>query len=262
MDKETATAKLQACLDALRSLSAELADDPSFQKWRRDTEIDLEHIFGAKSRHANEFRNIGFRPRFTRMFPSPSEDARVFIRGSQAADALLRSMIDEINEYGFDSKNNTPSISTAKSKRVFIVHGHNEAYRESVARLIKKLDLEPIILHEQPNQGRTIIEKFEKHSDVGFAVIILSADDLGGKAGASGTALQPRARQNVIMELGFFLGRLNRSRVCALYQEGVEIPSDYNGVAFVALDAAGAWQTKLAGELKAAGFAVDLNKLA
>lgn len=69
-----------------------------------------------------------------------------------------------------------------------------------------------------------------------------------------------RARQNVILELGFFLGKLGRKRVCALYEEGVEIPSDYDGVIFVPLDKNGAWHLSLAKELKAAGLSIDLNK--
>jgi predicted nucleotide-binding protein len=97
--------------------------------------------------------------------------------------------------------------------------------KESVARFLEKLDLRPIILHEQPNKGRTVIEKFEAHSDVGFAVVLLTPDDVGGLA-SSPDKLSRRARQNVILELGYFIGKLGRAKVCALYKEGVEIPSD------------------------------------
>jgi len=140
---------------------------------------------------------------------------------------------------------------------VFLVHGHDEGSRENVARYLEKLGLRPKILHEQPNRGKTIIEKLEVHSSVGFAVVLLTPDDIGGK---DEKTLRPRARQNVILELGFFCGALGRSRVCALFKGDVEIPSDFEGVVYVPLDDSGAWRLALAREIKAAGISVDLNK--
>jgi predicted nucleotide-binding protein len=144
-------------------------------------------------------------------------------------------------------------------REVFVVHGHNDAVKQSVARFLEKLDLKPVILHEQPNKGRTVIEKFEAHSSVGFAVVLLTPDDVGGLA-STPDKLSPRARQNVVLELGYFIGKLGRARVCALYQEGVEIPSDIHGVLFVPYDASEGWRLKLATEIKAAGIDVDLNR--
>ncbi len=146
------------------------------------------------------------------------------------------------------------------SDKVFVVHGRDEGARESVARFLERLGLTPVILHEQPNRGRTIIEKFVDHSDVGFAVVLLTGDDVGRLADKMPDADKPRARQNVILELGFFLGRLGRERVCPLYRPGVELPSDYDGVVFVELDRNGAWKMLLARELKAAGLPVDMNR--
>ncbi|MCA9419887.1 MAG: nucleotide-binding protein [Nitrospira sp.] len=144
--------------------------------------------------------------------------------------------------------------------RIFVVHGHDEAALHQVARFLEKLDQEVIILREQPNRGRTIIEKFEDYSSVGFAVVLLTGDDQGGAASAASEELHSRARQNVILELGFFLGRLGRSRVFVLYSEGVEIPSDYSGVLYTGLDVKGGWRLQLANELRAAGFPVDMNR--
>jgi predicted nucleotide-binding protein len=152
----------------------------------------------------------------------------------------------------------SPKQSLEVSNRVFVVHGHDEEAKQSVARCIEKLDLKAIILHEQPNQGRTIIEKFEDHSDVGFAVVLLTPDDVGAKKGEEP---QPRARQNVILELGFFIGRLGRQRVCALHKGDVEIPSDITGILWTPMDSAGSWHLALAREMKAAGLEVDLNRL-
>jgi predicted nucleotide-binding protein len=145
-----------------------------------------------------------------------------------------------------------------EDKRVFIVHGHDHGSREAVARLVETLGLEPIILGDEANSGQTIIEKFERHAQVGFAIVLLTGDDVGGK---SDSTLHRRARQNVILELGYFIGRLSRKRVCALYESGVEMPSDIAGVGYVALDPAGLWKYELAKELRAAGYTVDLNRL-
>jgi predicted nucleotide-binding protein len=146
------------------------------------------------------------------------------------------------------------------SRRIFLVHGHAEAIREATARYLERLNLKPIILHEQPNKGRTIIEKFTDYSDVGFAVVLFTADDRGGLIDAPFEQQNARPRQNVLLELGFFLGKLGRNRVCALFRDGVEIPSDYSGVLFIKLDEGAAWKLQLARELKAAGIEVDMNK--
>jgi predicted nucleotide-binding protein len=149
----------------------------------------------------------------------------------------------------------------SNTKKVFIVHGHDDGLKNAVARFLSRVGLSPIILHELPNRGRTIIEKFMDHSDVGFAVVLLTADDKGGLATSSSEDFGFRARQNVVMELGFFLGRLGRERVAAIYDERVEMPSDYRGVLFLPYDKQGNWQHSLIKEIKAAGIPVDANRL-
>ena len=152
--------------------------------------------------------------------------------------------------------------NSKKRKELFIVHGHDEAAKEAVSRFVEKLGLKALVLHEQPNRGRTIIEKFEDYSNVEIAIVIITADDVGAErdSAAKISELKPRARQDVIFELGFFSGKLGRSRVCVLYKEGVELPSDYHGVVYVPLDSSGAWRLKLAGEIRSAGIDVDMNK--
>ena len=148
---------------------------------------------------------------------------------------------------------------SAASGKVFVVHGYDGEARESVARFLLELDLKPIILHEQPNQGRTIIEKVEDHGDVGFAVVLLTADDVGGPKDGQ---MQPRPRQNVLLELGYFIGRLGRARVCALKRGEMEFPTDFAGVVWEPFDgAAGSWKQRLGRELQAAGFEIDWNKV-
>lgn len=151
-----------------------------------------------------------------------------------------------------------------EGRDVFVVHGHDEAAKESVARFIEKVGLKPVILHEQPNEGRTVIEKFEIYSKgVVFAVVLLTPDDLACEASAKPevSQLKARARQNVIMELGYFVGRLGRTRVCALHKGNVELPSDYQGVLYVPMDSGGAWRTKLAQEFNQSKISFDLKGL-
>lgn len=143
--------------------------------------------------------------------------------------------------------------------KVFIVHGHDEASREMVARFLTSIGLEPVILHEQANRGMTIPEKLVAYGDVAFAVVLLTPDDVGRAKDEPNE--KPRARQNVILELGYFIGRLSRERVCALLKGEVEVPSDYLNVAFTRFDDGGGWRQELARELQAAGYEIDWNEV-
>ena len=182
------------------------------------------------------------------------------------ATALLKSMLDEIDEYWEDDNSPQPASATEESpeqglsNRVFVVHGRDDGAKNTVARYLESLDLEAVILHEQPNEGRTIVEKFEDFTDVGFAVVICTPDDIGALA-SDQENLRPRPRQNVVLELGFFLGRMGRERVCALLEGDLEMPSDYDGVLFIPVDAAEGWKLTLARELRAAGMDIDMNRI-
>jgi predicted nucleotide-binding protein len=159
--------------------------------------------------------------------------------------------------------NQTHKANTIKNNKVFIVHGHENEMKLAVARSIEKLGFEAVILHEQPNEGRTIIEKFESSSEVGFAVVLLSPDDFGYSKDDKPENANLRSRQNVILELGYFLGKLGRNHVVALFmpQMNFEMPSDFSGVLYIPFDDAGRWQFDLVKELKACGYEVDANKL-
>lgn len=155
-----------------------------------------------------------------------------------------------------------PVPTVIMTKKVFIVHGHDDEMKLAVARLLERLDFEPIILSEQTDQGRTIIEKFEEESNVGFAVVLMSdEDDIGAEAGSSD--YKPRARQNVILELGYFIGKLGRkNHVCVLKKGNVEVPSDILGIVYKSYSSNDdGWKFALAKELKASGYSVDLNKI-
>ena len=131
---------------------------------------------------------------------------------------------------------------------------------QAVARFLEQIELETIVLREQPDQGRVTIEKFEHYAgQVGFAVVLLTPDDIAGPS--SGPASVMRARQNVIFELGYFAGKLGRGRPCLLRKGNVEIPSDLYGVIYKDFDPAGGWKLELVKELKAANLQFDANKM-
>jgi len=170
---------------------------------------------------------------------------------------LLIPFVRDYKGYVINSGNVTPKLVRPRSNRIFIVHGHDGEARETVARFLEGIGYIPVILHEQPNKGRTIIEKVEANSDVGFAIVLLTPDDEGC---AKGGTPEPRARQNVLLELGYFLGSLGRDRVCALKKGDLDIPSDFAGVVWQSMES-GNWKQALGRELDAAGYDIDWNKV-
>lgn len=138
--------------------------------------------------------------------------------------------------------------------RVFVVHGQNETTRTAVVSFLESLGLVGIILHEQPNMGRHLLTKFIQEADlVTFAVVLMTDDDVGSMKGGE---LAPRARQNVILELGYFLAHLGQARVCALITPGLETPSDFDGIVYIRIDDEQRWQQELKRELLAAKIPV------
>lgn len=183
-------------------------------------------------------------------YKSVIRDKIAYIKGFIQRMSLIPCKLETTNEV-------LPLRSIKKdANKVFIVHGHAEAVNQEVARTIEKLGLEAIILREQPNSGKTIIEKFEEYAkDVYFAVILLTADD---KIEGEDTF---RARQNVIFEMGYFMGALGRPNVMCMLQENVEKPGDIDGVVYTMIDKTGVWKYSLVKELKACGYDVDANKV-
>lgn len=149
-----------------------------------------------------------------------------------------------------------------ESGPVFVVHGSDLTRAEQVARMVERsTSRDAVILHEEPNQGRTILEKFEHHAAAAsFAIVLLTADDEGRRVGTD-EELRPRGRQNVVLELGFFFGRLGRGRVVVLVDPSVERPSDIDGLVYVALDDRGAWKQQLARELQTADIPVNVGRI-
>lgn len=163
------------------------------------------------------------------------------------------------NNLAVQTKNKKKKIITEKSK-IFIVHGHDDAAKLEVARFIEKLGFEPIILHEQANNGMTIIEKIEKYSNVGFGIVLYTPCDVGYEKGKENEKMS-RARQNVVFEHGYLISKLSRDNVCALVKGSVEIPNDISGIVYIPLDSNEGWKIFLAKEIKSSGYKIDLNSV-
>ncbi len=264
-----AQSKIQAALtkgEELKNSQIRSGDDlrkarETFYTWNEFNGTLLKRIFSTIEIY-NEYD-----PQFGVTFLGETSLAQEISNLYQDIERKIRklsSIYERLELFELDESVKMANIDTKtekrmNSKKVFIVHGRDEAVRETVARYIDKFDLEPIILHEQANDGRTIVEKFEANSDVGFAIVLLTPDD-EGKLKHGDEILKDRARQNVILELGYFLGKLGRSRVCALHKGSIDLPSDFLGVIYVPFDDASGWKLKLAKELKSAGYDVDMNK--
>ncbi|MDE2844691.1 MAG: nucleotide-binding protein [Chloroflexota bacterium] len=267
LPKSEAMERLNGLLQHIPDLKSYSLGSPEFTKWQRDAQVTISKIFGESPDHRKKFDDVQY---YSSVSSSSGVERRrrthpAYERGLDKAEAIIESMIEEIKTWWADDPDDdVPSQSPMQmelsiAKDIFLVHGHDHGTKETVARFLQGLDLKPIILHEQPNQGRTIIEKFEDYARTSYAIALLTPDDVGG---LDADQLKPRARQNVILEMGFFWGSLGRGRVAALLKDDLVVPSDYDGVVYIELDDNDGWQMKLARELKAAGFDIDLNKLA
>ena len=188
------------------------------------------------------------------------EDISEFQSDSRARLRRLESISARVPLLAPDALEPAPSArAQTPPRRVFIVHGRDRGPREAIRNFLRVLDIEPVVLEEQPNQGRTLIEKFEANIDVSFAVVILTPDDIGAPKEGLDNA-RPRARQNVILELGYFIGLLGRRNVAPIKAGDLDVPSDVDGIAYIDFDRGGAWKLQLGKELKAAGIDVDLNR--
>lgn len=272
--------RLQKRIDELEALDPQIitgGDDPKLLAIETAVSQTLSDVFGHESADRRLYSDAsdldpGARSRGYGSFssrlngdgsyqsgtPSYKRDVlKSVTSGKERALGLLRQAISGLKER-IEDTDGAQSRSVVSGRKVFVVHGHDEGAREAAARFVAQLGFEPVILHEQPNKGRTIITKFrEETADIGFAVVLMTPDDQGGKQSAE---MRPRARQNVVFELGFFIGVLGPERVAALVKGDVERPSDFDGVVYISLDQVD-WKIALARELKAAGFDVDFNKV-
>ncbi len=272
---ERGMARLDERIANLRAFDVRTAakgNPPSLEGLQSDIADTLERIFGRDTSAYRRFQGaahlivpaqgggfFGLRPIHEYYPDELAKNIGRSIALLEAAQRVLREDLADAQHAMASLPAPTGPETSALSRRVFVVHGHDGEAREMVARFLRAMDFEPIILHEQPNQGGTVIEKFEANSEVGFAVVLLTPDDLGRSLKED--ELKPRARQNVLLELGYFIGHLGRDKVCALKRGDVELPSDYVGVVWEKMDDGGGWKLALARELKAAGHVIDGNKV-
>lgn len=171
---------------------------------------------------------------------------------------VLDSIEDRLDVYQYTPMTPSPSQPAADAP-IFLVHGHDLARRETVRHFLSTVtDRDIIVLANQPNRGQDLLGKLLSHAQqAAFAVVLLTPDDEGKPRESENN--RARARQNVVFELGLFIGILGRDRVAALNHPSVEIPTDFSGVAYISIEGEG-WQIELARELKAAGIDVSLDK--
>ncbi len=223
--------------------------------------MTVRKIFGSNSINFKEFKEIKYGLRFLTS-NTPKQRFYEYWEKTDKKNMIskLSAYIDEL-ELDIDDDIVKPTEIEQLSDQIFIVHGRDEEIKEAVKNVLIKLDLEPIILHEQANKGRTILEKFEDYSNVSYTIILLTPDDKGCLKNES--SLKERARQNVVFEFGFFVGKLRRDHVFILYKESesFEKPSDIDGLIYCNYDENGAWKMKLVKEMNAIGYQIDANKL-
>jgi predicted nucleotide-binding protein len=179
--KAQAKDRIQRARDSIPGLQLMQRFSPEFTRWRLNTQMAIGHTFGESSRHFATFTSIKYSPSIVVADISEEQLQGYYAGVLEATADLLQSMIDEIEEYWpHDAQASTEAYTPMpNSNRVFVVHGRDEAATQTVARYIEGLGLEPVILQERPNEGRTIIEKFEEYAEtVGFAIILGTPDDV------------------------------------------------------------------------------------
>lgn len=265
MNKEEYT-KLRGilnCTDELIKANV-TCESPEFKAWRFKTKRFLTTCYGTYSEEKEIFLKTNFG-----MLNSgePSEKIaeckkglmecremfKVYLEEFKPEDLteIIKS-VEEINKSALE----IPETKEPDLKKVFVVHGHDNALKQEMARIIEKQGLEAIILSEQVNEGKTIIEKIEENSDVGAAICLFTGDDFGRAKSVDNENL--RARQNVVFESGYFMGKLGRKNVIIVADKNLELPSDMQGVVW---SDSSNWKTEVLQGLDKIGYIIDFNKL-
>lgn len=239
-----------------------IRDEERYKKWRQDqkrwndrTRAALRHVYGDNE-VAEEFYSAAEPPSYTGGFSAWQQNFESDYEDAGNGMNVLVSLIERL-QYDEEPASSTPTAAASAAGSmdpvVFIVHGHDTGFRETVARWLEKEGpghLEVVILDEQPDKGRTVLEKLEDHAaGSAYAVVLFTGDDVGGVKGS--TDMKPRARQNVIFEFGWFCGLIGRENVGVIYQPDVELPADLNGLVYIPHSE---WEKKLKRELAASGL--------
>jgi len=262
--------KLNSLIEHIKSINYE-TDEHRIPLLVFECNKVFEKFFGKDSIHIDKLDDVSFYP-LENIFSHYNEEINIFEEQYFAFESGKTSMINVLEEAIKDIEldeelsfiTSTLPLDTkitepTKSNKVFIVHGHDDGLKNDVARFVEKLGFEAIILHEQANAGNTIIEKIEKNSDVGFAIVLYTPCDEGKPK--SSEQLRNRARQNVVFEHGFFIAKLGRANVVALHKgEDLELPNDISGVVYIKYES-GAWKYEIAKEMVSSGYDVNFMKI-
>lgn len=227
-----------------------------FISWKTRAERFLRAHYGENSKEVVNFGNTHFSLMIYTFNETESDYIEACKSGLVESKAVFEVYLEELKENDITPDNEATQDNSISKSKVFVVHGHDEALKQEVARIVEKQGLEAIILSEQANHGKTIIEKFEENTDVGAAICLFTGDDYGKAKDVEDDNL--RARQNVVFEAGYFMGKLGRENVILIANPEIELPSDLQGVVYTNEKS---WQIDVLKELKAIGYNVDFNKL-
>lgn len=249
MNKDDKIRIFQELITQASSLRNGNRDSRPFIEWQEEIRIAVTRCCdNAEDKIASLRKIVYYQPIYYSGQVDRSHE--FYVSGIEKTVGYLNSWLKEINVYEPENDDVTESEFIEFSYKCFIVHGHNTSLKYEVNEFLEEFSsdkpLTPIILHKKANEGKTVIEKFEKHSDVDFAVCIWSADDEGRSL--KDAKSQKRARQNVVIETGFFWGKFGRERVIILLENDVEIPSDYKGMIYISLK--DNWKDELRKEIK------------
>ncbi len=230
-----------------------------FKAWHMKAERFLIKEYGEDGIEYKNFKNTSFAPRFAGV----SNDHVAYIAACKEGLLTTRDVFEdylcemkEESEERLENKDKNENLQRISYLKIFVVHGHDGELKEAVARLVEHAGLTPIILSEQVNRGATIIEKFEKNANVPAAICLFTADDFGREKKEDEERV--RARQNVIFETGYLMGKLGRENIIIIADEGIEMPSDLSGVVRTDKEE---WKVSLIKEMKDIGYKIDENVL-
>jgi predicted nucleotide-binding protein len=235
-------------------------DKPEWLAWKTRS-YNLVTQIAAPNSPATTLAETSIRIRTSGHYPKDFER----LKETMVQALKLAALNIKKDPFGELKKQTTKSSSVTSSNKIFVVHGHDHALKSELENFLNDIGLEPIVLHKKPDEGQTIIEKFEKHSDVGYAFILLTPDEIAyiidqDKINDAERKKEKRARPNVIFEFGYFVGKLGRNRVCCLYKNDVELPSDLSGLLYKKIeDKINAQAYDIIKELQAAGYQIKIK---
>jgi len=254
---------VEKLLDQLDTLPD--GDEIALDAFKREGTLILSRIFGESHKYTIEFGTIPFH--HNTLVTKEGAAARKWHEAIEITRNLFNAIVLEFDTFPSEAKLpiETDTVKDKTEGSVFLAHGHDKEVLEEVEKLLLRLGLTPIILQDRPSLGQTVIEKFEQNSDVQAAIVIFTPDDLAYRRKENPNTARLRARQNVVFELGFFVGGLQRNRTVLVYrsEENFEIPSDLAGVVQVRYSSGrNEWKSQIATELIEMGYKISPETVA